>query len=68
MAASTVVKIMVKVQFLPPKTEFSQREQFLEKGRGLKSECEHIKAKVQCEQFLVKIQILTLKNNIFNLM
>ena len=64
MAASTVVKIMVKVQFLPPKTEFSQREQFLEKGRGLKSECEHIKAKVQiskCEQFLVKIQILTYK-------
>ena len=47
MAASTVVKIMVKVQILPPKTEFSQREQFLEKGRGLKSECEHIKAKVQ---------------------
>ena len=62
MAASTVVKIMVKVQFLPPKTEFSQREQFLEKGRGLKSECEHIKAKKsKCEQFLVKIQILTYK-------
>ena len=40
---------MVKVQFFPQKTEFSQREQFLEKGRGLKSECEHIKAKVQTQ-------------------